>query len=204
MFLFAVSTALLLGSLITALVGGGAGIVSAVSQKHAAEDANATNIRLQQEANAFSAEEAQKNRDWQEEMSNTAIQRQMNDLQAAGLNPALAANYSGASTPSGSYASAQAAQVKPAGLDLSGLTSAMNSASNLLAWSAVTDKRVGSWQSLHSAKSASSIASSGSSQAIAKQTAEILKDFEYKDDGKPFDANFWRKYAKAAYKADHR
>lgn len=55
----------------------------------------------------FSAEQAQINRDWQEMMSNTAHQREMADLQAAGLNPILAAR-SGASTGTG--ASAEAAQ----------------------------------------------------------------------------------------------
>lgn len=57
----------------------------------------------------FSAEEAQKNRDWQEMMSNSAHQREMADLEKAGLNPILAAR-NGASTGTGASAvSAQAA-----------------------------------------------------------------------------------------------
>lgn len=59
----------------------------------------------------FNAAEAQKNREWQEKMSNTAYQRQVADLIAAGLNPVLAVGGSGASTPSGSSASAGAADV---------------------------------------------------------------------------------------------
>lgn len=57
----------------------------------------------------FSAEEAQKNRDWQEMMSNSAHQREMADLEKAGLNPILAAR-NGASTGTGASAvSSQAA-----------------------------------------------------------------------------------------------
>lgn len=52
----------------------------------------------------FQAEQAKLNRNWQEMMSNTAFQRQVEDLKKAGLNPILgfANGGSGATTPSGS------------------------------------------------------------------------------------------------------
>lgn len=58
--------------------------------------------------NDFNSREAQKSRDFEEHMSNTAFQRQVRDMQSAGVNPALmygGAGSSGASTPSGAQAS---------------------------------------------------------------------------------------------------
>lgn len=70
-------------SSIGSLISGGASLLGGLNQQSAAAD----QVRQQEQ--------------FQEEMSNTAHQREVKDLVAAGLNPVLSATHGGASTPSG-------------------------------------------------------------------------------------------------------
>lgn len=77
---------------------------SAKDVKRAAE-ANAQQMEFWKMQADYNAQEAEKNRIFQAMMSNTAYQRAVDDLLAAGLNPILAAGNLGATTPVGATAS---------------------------------------------------------------------------------------------------
>lgn len=87
----------------------GSGAVAAAASDESVEDPYQSIMDMitqtTQANNEWSAQQAQLNRDWQKMMSDTAHQREVADLQAAGLNPVLSATGgNGASTPSGAVA----------------------------------------------------------------------------------------------------
>lgn len=86
----------------------GAGLFSAQQSARAQQDANMMNLGIAREQMAFSASQADKQMAFQERMSGTSFQRNVEDLRKAGLNPLLALP-GGASTPGGAAGSSASA-----------------------------------------------------------------------------------------------
>lgn len=91
--------------------GGNIGSTLLTNQQNlkAMREQNAFNSAEAEKARIFNAAEAEKQRAYETSMSNTAYQRGMADMEAAGLNPIMAASNAGAGTPTGTAASAEAA-----------------------------------------------------------------------------------------------
>ncbi|AXH73709.1 MAG: DNA pilot protein [Microviridae sp.] len=90
--------------LIGAAISGLGSVATNFFNKSNVEDTNATNRQNVLDTNEANSKQAQLNRDFQERMSNSAWQRGMEDMGKAGLNPILAYQKGGASSPTGAQA----------------------------------------------------------------------------------------------------
>lgn len=114
---------MVLSATAAAILGGlmlGGSALSAAGNFGSTVYTNKKNIELMREQNAFNsaeaekarlfnAAEAQKQRDYETMMSNSAYQRSVSDMEAAGINPIMAASAGGAGSPAGAAAQGEAA-----------------------------------------------------------------------------------------------
>lgn len=117
----------------------------------------------QQTAMSYNSAEAAKNRAWQEQMSNTAYQRAIEDMRKAGINPILAYTQGGASTPSGAQGTIGSASM------------GMASSSALGATALPGIKQDGSWSSHSEAWSHAENAAESIQQAIMSSSSSPVR-----------------------------
>ena len=163
------------GSAAGGVASAGGGIVGSVLDWFNADKQRtwATNENVLQRD--FNAAEAQKQRDWEQYMSNTAYQRQVEDMRAAGINPGLI-NGSGASVPSGSAASGGAA--------------ASGSGSNLGIGTIFSKLSAGATSGLMSALLKTSKDNKEEFQRTLKENLDVVRDKEYQKINSAFDLFF--------------
>lgn len=95
-----------------AIIGAGGSILGGLIGAAGAGDRNNQQIAANREAARMQQEMAREQMQFQERMSSTAYQRSMADMKAAGLNPILAYQKGGASTPGGAMGNVQPAQLE--------------------------------------------------------------------------------------------
>lgn len=156
----------LFDGILNAITPGVGSIISAGLGFLGQEDTNEANQAIAQQNTQFSAEQAQRQMDFQERMSNTAAQRRVNDLRAAGLNPMLAYNDAASSPPGAQGTPTTIPRVNPA----QGAIAAASTAAQIKNMSADTD--------LKKATEVKELASAGQLDAMKDNIRQEMQSFD--------------------------
>lgn len=169
----------IIGTILGATILGGMGMAgSAISNSQNAK----YNSKEAKRNRAFQAEQAQISRDWAERLANTAHQREVKDLRAAGLNPILSAlNGNGASVPSVSTPTGAQGHAN-FDMDMSGFAKGANLALDSIktdtavaqgiANVALTEKQAAAAEASAALSKAKAVESAANTAKLAKETKE--------------------------------
>lgn len=130
--------AILAASLVGSVVSGVISYNTAKENRDAQERINQENVQAQKDINAENVEAQreinQQNIDYSREFAQNQMQWKMQDLEAAGLNPTLAASgMGGSSSPTAMSAPVQKAPYQQAPMmDMGGVSSAINAMNNMM------------------------------------------------------------------------